>query len=273
MLDEAIEFVRGRTEIVPRFGIVLGSGLGGLADRIDTTNVIPYREIPGMPSSSAAGHRGELRFGSLESVPMVAMSGRLHRYEGWSHSEVVLPIRLMAALGADRLIVSNAAGGLNPQLKVGTILIIRDHINLIPNSFDGAREPHSTSRAMPGMTRRPAVYDPEMSQLALRASIEHGFDALEGTYLATLGPTYETRSEYRMMRRMGADVAGMSTVPEVLAALDAKMRILGISMVSNVATPDSQSKTDHQEVLEAGRTAETKMEAIVRAVVLDGRTA
>lgn len=279
MLDEAVNLIRQKTEIVPSVAIVLGSGLGGLADRINTDHVIPYQQIPGMAASSAAGHRGELLVGELESVPVVAMAGRLHRYEGWTNAQVVFPIRLMAALGAEQLILSNAAGGVNPQLRVGEIVVIRDHINLMPRCFEshedsvgipaGSRLKHSpaSERSVEFLDHRANVYDSEMSQTALRAARENGFAAREGSYLATLGPTYETRSEYRMMRRFGADVAGMSTVPEVLAALSEKMRILGISMVSNVANPDAATSTDHEEVLEAGRAAETKMEAIVRAVL------
>ena len=264
MLDQAIELIRSRSTAIPSVAIVLGSGLGGLADRIEARQVIPFQQIPGMATTSAAGHRGELILGQLESVPIVAMAGRLHRYEGWSHTQAVYPIRLMAALGAGRLIVSNAAGGVNPQLRVGEIVVIRDHINLIPHCL-----PPTAKSNSPSLGRLGNVYDARMGQIALKAALNAGFAAREGTYLATLGPTYETRSEYRMMRRMGADVAGMSTVPEVLAAKEEEMRILGISMVSNVATPDIATKTDHQEVLEAGQAAETKMEAIVRAVVRD----
>ncbi|MDG2221710.1 MAG: purine-nucleoside phosphorylase [Rubripirellula sp.] len=272
MLDQAIERIRSRTTTPPAVAIVLGSGLGGLADLIDAKHVIPFKQIPGMASASAAGHRGELIIGQLESVPVVAMAGRLHRYEGWTHAQAVYPIRLMAALGAKRLIVSNAAGGVNPQLRVGEIVVIRDHINLIPNCIPSTTVPDAPSMGNPagvGVGRRGDVYDARMSRTALQAAVNAGFAARQGTYLATLGPTYETRSEYRMMRRIGADVAGMSTVPEVLAAKEENLRILGISMVSNVATPDIATKTDHQEVLEAGQAAETKMEAIVRAVLRD----
>lgn len=274
-IESAFEFIRNQAEQVPSFAIVLGSGLGGLADRIETPQVIPFRDIPGMENSSAAGHRGELILGSLESTPIVAMAGRLHRYEGWTHAQVVFPIRLMAKLGAKHLIVSNAAGGVNPQLRVGDLVIIRDHINWIPGCFENSIDSHldGPKRTHPGLGHRGHAYDPQMSRLALAASIKNGFQAWEGTYLATLGPTYETRSEYRMMRRLGADVAGMSTVPEVLAALNAKMRILGVSMVSNVAKPDAPMKTDHEEVLQAGRSAETKMEAIVRAVIRGSKSA
>jgi purine-nucleoside phosphorylase len=277
MLDQAIDLIRSQTTPPPAVAIVLGSGLGGLADRIDAQNAISFEQIPGMATTSAAGHRGELIIGQLDSVPVVAMAGRLHRYEGWTHAQAVYPIRLMAALGAKRLIVSNAAGGVNPQLQVGEIVVIRDHINLIPNctptieysNHPPLGNPTARTTGLGGVGRHGNIYDKRMRRVAMQAAVNAGFAAREGTYLATLGPTYETRSEYRMMRRIGADVAGMSTVPEVLAAKEEDLRILGISMVSNVATPDIATKTDHQEVLEAGQAAETKMESIVRAVVQD----
>jgi purine-nucleoside phosphorylase len=261
-LDEAAALVRSLTDLRPRTAIILGSGLGGLADRIEDPLAIPYSNIPGFGTSSASGHRGQLILGRLERATVVAMAGRFHRYEGWSNDDVAFPVRLMAAIGATQLIVSNAAGGVNPKLRVGDILVIRDHINLMGGVFSW----HS-GLLVPAPVRHGDVYDPAMSKVAMRVALEQSFNALEGTYLATLGPTYETRSEYRMMRRIGADVAGMSTVPEVLAAVHVKMRTLGLSMVSNVANPDRPVRADHSEVLEAGRAAEGKMEAIVREVL------
>jgi purine-nucleoside phosphorylase len=263
-LAEAVEFVRSRVTqgARPSVAIILGSGLGGLADRIENPTVVSYSEIPGFRSSSAKGHRGELIFGQLESTQVVAMAGRLHRYEGWTNDEIAFPVQLMSALGAERLVVSNAAGGVSPKLCVGDIVVICDHINWMGGRFSWNRGLGATS-----IRRQKDVYDPEMSLVAIKVAIEQNFTACVGTYLATLGPTYETRSEYRMMRRIGADVAGMSTVPEVLAATRLGMRVLGLSMVSNVANPDLAIVADHSEVLEAGRAAEAKMEAIVRGVL------
>tara|TARA_R110002049_G_scaffold4601_5_gene32084 strand:+ start:126989 stop:127825 length:837 start_codon:yes stop_codon:yes gene_type:complete len=262
IIRDAAECVRGKTDHLPTVGIILGSGLGGLADRIDDAVAIPFGDIPGFSTSTAGGHRGQLILGTLAGVSVIAMAGRFHRYEGWTNDQVTFPIHVMAALGATSLIVSNAAGGLNTKLRVGDILVIRDHINLIGGQFESIESlPH------PGIGRSSIVYDPVMSDAAMTASREHNFAAYEGTYLATLGPTYETRSEYRMMRRIGADVAGMSTVPEVLAANRLQMRILGLSMVSNIASPDVAVVADHNEVLQAGKEAEAKMEAIVRYVL------
>jgi purine-nucleoside phosphorylase len=272
LLDEATAKVASIGAASPRVAIILGSGLDALGKRFDTPAAVPYRQIPGFVKASAGGHRGELIFGELEGVPVVAMSGRFHRYEGWSIDQIVFPVRLMHALGARTLVVSNAAGGVNPDLRVGDIVVIRDHINWLGNP--GMTRPESPQ---PGSNWPPAAaetirrgmrtYDRPLAELAKRIALERGFNACDGTYLATLGPNYETRSEYRMMRRMGVDVVGMSTVAEVLTAGALRMRILGLSMVSNVANPDRPIRADHGEVLSAGRAAAAKLEEITRAVV------
>ena len=272
LLDSAVGVVASTCLTSPRVAIILGSGLGGLADRIAADAVIPYRELPGFGTSSASGHRGQLVLGRLDSVEVVAMAGRFHRYEGWSSEQIAFPVRLMHALGARTLIVSNAAGGVNPKRRVGDIVVIRDHLTWLGVQQPPQADSPSVSAAAESIRRGGQVYDRELSQLAMQIAIEHRFDAYFGTYLATLGPNYETRAEYRMMRRIGADVVGMSTVPEVLAAADVKMRTLGLSMVSNVANPDRAVKADHADVLEAGRAAETKMEAIVRGVLCQERS-
>ncbi len=211
--DQAVDAIRSHTDLRPDVAIILGSGLGGLADKIDQPTKIDFADLAGFARSTAAGHRGQLIVGHFAGVPIVAMAGRFHRYEGHSNAAVAFPVRVMQALGAQRLIISNAAGGVNPKLSVGDIVIIRDHINLM-----GGERSDSGAAWQLSPLRTGEVYDSAMSELARRTGVEHGFDAIAGTYLATLGPTYETRSEYRMMRRIGADVAGMSTVPEVLAA-------------------------------------------------------
>ena len=262
-LSRASDFIRRQVDATPTTAIILGSGLGGLADAIEQPTTIPYQDIPGFKTSSAKGHRGELIIGGLAGQTVVAMAGRLHRYEGWSNDEIALPVQLMNSIGATKLIVSNAAGGVSPKLSVGDIIVIRDHINWM-----GGRSSRNRDIFAPSPLRSSAIYDDAMSSIAIQVSIDSGFNAWQGTYLATLGPTYETRSEYRMMRRIGADVAGMSTVPEVLAAASLKMPILGLSMVSNVANPDVAVVADHAEVLEAGQAAAAKMEAIVRGVLV-----
>ena len=261
-VSRAANVVRGLFKQDAETAIILGSGLGGLANKIEDPTVIGYGDIPGFAPSTVGGHRGQLILGSLFGKPVVAMAGRFHRYEGLNDNEVAFPVHVMHALGAQRLIVSNAAGGVNPKLSVGDVVVIRDHINwLFGSPTDGVSTRSLATRVYD------EVYDPEMSAIALKAANQHGFTAIEGTYLSTLGPTYETRAEYRMMRVFGADVAGMSTIPEVLAASSKQMRILGLTMVSNVANPDMPDKTDHQEVLDAGNSAAVKMENIVRAVL------
>ena len=268
-IQSAVASIRNVCDQIPSAGIVLGSGLGGLADRIENASVISFGEIPGFATSTAGGHRGQLILGTLAGKCVVAMAGRLHRYEGWSNDEVTFPIQVIHSLGAHALIVSNAAGGVNPKLRVGDILVIRDHINLMGGVFASIDSSQPIGLHRIGLHRRGDVYDHAMSVAAMSASRQNNFAAYEGTYLATLGPTYETRSEYRMMRRIGADVAGMSTVPEVLAANRLGMRVLGLSMVSNVASPDVAVVADHNEVLQAGKAAEAKMEAIVCHVLGD----
>jgi len=261
-VSPAVDYIRLRTSLRPIVAIILGSGLGDLADQRDRVTAIPYAEIPGVQSSSAAGHRGQLILGMLEHRPVVAMVGRLHRYEGWSNDEVTFPVEIVAALGARSLIVSNAAGGVSPQLRVGDLVTIRDHIDWI-----GGFSRRYQKVFAPAPLRCAALYDDRFAAIARRVGVEHQFNVWPGTYLATLGPTYETRSEYRMMRRIGVDVVGMSTVPEVMAAAALGMRIAGLSMVSNVASPDVARVADHGEVLAAGQQAAAKLEAIVRAVV------
>ena len=294
LLRQAVEFVTAksggaRTGNRPATGIILGSGLGGLADQIHDPIVLSYEDIPGFGISAAGGHRGELIVGSIGASPVIAMAGRFHRYEGWSNEQVAFPVKLMAQLGAKRLIVSNAAGGVNPKFRVGDIVVIRDHLNFMGCcNFMGSKglrisglpaeqksselcthseSPQELNAEYRGLMRRGETYDSELSRIAFQVGVREGFNVYAGTYLATLGPNYETRSEYRMMRRIGADVAGMSTVPEVLAGSAAGMRILGLSMVSNVANPDQPTKADHSEVLEAGIAAAVKLESIVREVL------
>ncbi|WP_372717843.1 purine-nucleoside phosphorylase [Novipirellula sp.] len=271
-VEQAAEFLRARSDLVPAVAIILGSGLGGLAETIQHPIAVPFPDIPGFAASTASGHRGQLIFGELEQTRVVAMAGRFHRYEGWSRAEVSFPVHVMARLGATQLVVSNAAGGVNPKLNVGDIVVIRDHLDFMRGGFQAVNSASSIWKVpadVPEVSplRHGDVYDRELSAIAMQASRENNFAAYEGTYLATLGPNYETRAEYRMMRRIGADVAGMSTVPEVLAAASLGMRTLGLSMVSNVANPDSAIAASHDEVLAAGRAAEGKMEAIVRAVL------
>ena len=269
-LGSAILHVSSRTPLVPRVAIVLGSGLGALADRLADAVAIGYDSLPGFGRPMARGHRGELILGMLGDIPAVMMAGRLHRYEGYRDEQIVLPIRLMAAMGAEILIVSNAAGGLNPFLRVGDLVVIRDHIDLAYRRGSylsvGTDSPRYPSRE---------VYDPGLIDVALAGARAGDFRAVEGVYLATLGPSYETRAEYRMMRRLGADVVGMSTAPEARVAADLGLRVLGLSVVTNVAKPERGSAsadlpTTHDEVLAVGRGVVDKVCRIIDEVMRSG---
>ena len=265
MLSAAVEMLRSRLSERPAAGIILGSGLGGVVEAIELPTVVPFRDVPGFAISTAHGHRGQLVAGRLDGQPVIAMAGRFHRYEGYSPDAVRFPVRVLAALGIDRVVITNAAGGLNPRFTVGDLVVIRDHLNWM----SGVSTPHGDDRHSFGGVprRRGQVYDSAMADAVIAASVQHGFSIQQGTYLATLGPTYETRSEYRMMRHVGADLVGMSTVPEVEAAVDSGLRVLALSMVSNVANPDQPEIADHGKVLQAGRAATAKMETLVRVAI------
>ncbi len=274
MLQNAVDFLRSRIATRPQVAVILGSGLGSLADKIERAVSIRFCEVPGFSDSTAGGHRGELIVGTLGEKTVVAMAGRLHRYEGHSNDEVAFPVRVMSELGANVLIASNAAGGVNPKLQVGDIVIIRDCIDWMRGcsrwlAMDREGRGHEGlgHLGLEVARRGDDCFDRELAMVAMACAREHDFVAYEGTYLATLGPCYETRAEYRMMRRIGTDVVGMSTVPEVLAARKLGMRVIALSMVSNVARPDEFVGANHEEVLQAGLAAADKMESIVRAVV------
>ncbi|MEM9643840.1 MAG: purine-nucleoside phosphorylase [Planctomycetota bacterium] len=263
----ARDFVRSRSDLVPDVAIILGSGLGGIADEIESPVEIDFSEIPGFVSSTAGGHRGQLILGHLEGRPVVTMAGRFHRYEGHNRQTIVFPIAVMQSLGAHTLFVSNAAGGINPRYSVGDLVVIDEHIDWIGGGPAPHSRPPSTTPLREQPIRLGRVHDPQLGDLAIDVGLREGFVVRRGTYLATTGPTYETRAEYRMMRRLGADLAGMSTIPESVAAAELGMRVLAISMVSNVANPDTAVGANHADVLRAGESAAAKMVPIVRAIV------
>ena len=268
ILRQSVAVFQSRFHHRPHAGIILGSGLGGLADEIQDAVAVDYHDLPGFATSTVGGHRGQLIGGTLDGVPVVAMAGRFHRYEGYTDDEVTFPVRVMAALGAEIMIVSNAAGGVSPELAVGDIVVIRDHIDLVKRpqplaaaiDEDGLRDRMTTSA-------QTNLYDTELMGIALAAARHANFHAQTGVYLATTGPTFETRAEYRMMRIFGAHVVGMSTAPEVCVARSLGIRVLALSMVSNVARPDAPEPADHDEVLAAGRAAAFKLRAIVASVL------
>jgi purine-nucleoside phosphorylase len=261
----ARDFIKNQTNIRPELAVILGSGLGGLADEISVDAILPYEEIPGFPKSTVPGHAGRLILGSLVGKNVVVMQGRFHYYEGYPMSKIVFPARVLHALGARTLIVTNAAGGLNPNFEPGEVMLITDHINCMgTNALIGDNIDELGPR-FPDMT---FTYAPDLQVLAINTARRHNIKLQEGVYAAVSGPTFETPAERRYLRIIGGDAVGMSTVPEVTAANHAGMRILGFSAITNKATGDSDQQPDsHQEVLEMASVAGEKLIQIVRNVI------
>ena len=260
--DALVERMEGRK---PQIGIVLGSGLGMLADQIEDPLVIPYSELPGFPVSTAIGHKGNFIVGTLGGKCVIAMQGRIHYYEGYPMHLVVLPIRVMIRIGIQYLFVSNAAGGTNLSYHVGDLMIIRDHINLIPNPLIGPNLDEFGPR-FPDMTR---PYDPGLILKAEEIAAWEGISLQKGVYVAVTGPCYETPAEYRYFRNIGADAVGMSTVPEVIVARHSSIPVFGMSVITDVAhaTDDEDYVTDGEAIVEAANAAADRMTVIFKRLV------
>ena len=252
-VEPAVAAIRRRWECPAQTAVILGTGLGDLAEAIAAESIIPYGEIPGFPRSTALAHKGRLVCGRLGAKPVVMMQGRCHLYEGYSLDDVTLPVRVLAALGIESLIITNAAGGLNPAYSTGDVMLIDDHINLM------------------APWGRPLVchtyYNPSLAELALSTARQTDFHQQRGVYIGVLGPSYETRAEYRAFRRIGGDCVGMSTVPEVLSAASCGLRVLGLSTVTNVANPDAPQKVSAEEVVEVASIARPRIAAIIKAIL------
>jgi purine-nucleoside phosphorylase len=265
-IAESAAYVRSRWSATPRCGIILGSGLGSVGESIELDAAIDYGEIPHFLKSTAVGHKGRLLCGQLAGTPVVAMQGRFHCYEGYSAERATFPVRLMIALGVELLIVSNAAGGLNPNFQCGDVMVIDDHINqLNRNPLVGVNDDELGPR-FPDMG---APYDRRLGDRALAIARKHDFVCHRGVYAAMLGPTYETRAEIRMLRYFQADAVGMSTVPEAIVAVHAGRRVLGLSTITNVCSPDKQVTTSGHEVIATAETAREKLQAIVTGIILE----
>ena len=251
--------------LAPTVGIVLGSGLGRLVDDIENPVTIPYKNIPGFPVSTAIGHKGNFIVGELGGKTVIAMQGRLHYYEGYDMDTVTLPIRVMKLVGIEYLFVSNAAGGVNTSFKIGDLMVIKDHINQIPNPLIGPNLDEFGPR-FPDMTR---PYDPALITLAGKVAAEQGISLREGVYFACTGPTYETPHEYKYMRIVGADAVGMSTTPEVIVARHAGIPVFGVSVITDVAheSEDSDYVTDGEEIVRQADAAATKMIALFKGII------
>ena len=260
----AAEFVRARFDRAPDVAIVLGTGLGGLAREIAVEVALEYVDIPGFPMSTVESHAGRLLCGMLGGRTVVAMQGRFHRYEGYTLQQVTFPVRVLRALGAETLVVSNACGGMNPLWSAGDLMLIADHLNLLgDNPLIGPNDDRLGAR-FPDMS---APYDAELRTLARSVAAELGIVLREGVYAAVAGPNLETRAEYRMLRTLGADVVGMSTVPEVIVALHAGMRVLGLSIITDQCLPDALEPAEMATIVATAGRAEPKLTALVRGVL------
>jgi purine-nucleoside phosphorylase len=253
--------VRARTPLVPEVGIVLGSGLGALASRVDAVLSVRQAEVPGLPPPAVEGHPGRLVLGSVEGRRVAVLQGRIHAYEGHSFADVAAGVRLLDALGARTLLLTNAAGSLRRRLAPGTLLIVADHLNWMAGNPLVGRAPDQVRDPFPDMS---APYDPALRRLLTGAALEARVPAAEGVYAGVLGPSYETPAEIAMLRRFGADAVGMSTVPETIAARELGMRVAAVSCLVNLAAGLSPSPLSHAEVLAAGARAAGALEAVVR---------
>ncbi len=265
--DHLAEIIRSRVRQKPRIGIILGTGLGGLAETVQPATIIPYQELPDWPASTVVGHPGRLVSGELEGQSVLVMQGRIHYYEGYSMAQVTMPVRVMQCLGIEILIVTNAAGAINPDYLPGDVMLISDHLNLTGmtglNPLIGPNLEEFGPR-FPDMSQ---AYDRELSALARKVAAENGIQLHAGIYVGLSGPSFETPADLRFLRLAGADAVGMSTVPEVTVACHGGSRVLGFSGISNKANLDGNTATSHEEVLEAGRVLTPKLETIIRGVL------
>jgi purine-nucleoside phosphorylase len=263
-IDEALAVVRTRTSLKPGVGIILGTGLGGLATRIKVQDEIPYQDIPHFPLSTVESHAGRLLLGQLGGRPVVAMQGRFHRYEGYDLGQVTFPVRVMRAMGVKTLLVSNACGGMHPLWAAGDLVLLSDHINLLgDNPLVGANDEKLGPR-FPDMSE---PYDKELRALARAIATEKGITLREGVYVAVPGPNLETRAEYRMLKMMGADVVGMSTVPEVIVANHGGMRALAVYIITDMCLPDSLEPGDITRIIATAQRAEPGLTELFSTLV------
>ena len=267
--EAAAEKIRGQTRYEPRIGLILGSGLNPLAEAVQDAESIPYEQIPNFPRPTVEGHRGRLVLGRLEGLPVIVMQGRVHFYEGYPMPQVVFPVRVMQVMGVEMLIVTNAAGGLNPAFRAGDLMLIADHINLIGmtgnNPLFGPNDPTLGPR-FPDMSQ---AYDLEMRRLARQVATENDLPLHEGVYVGLSGPSFETPADIRFLRLIGADAVGMSTVPEVTVARHGGIRVMGVSGISNVALTEATpgQEASHEEVLLAGQQIVPRLTTLVRGVL------
>ena len=264
-VQETVDFIINKTNFSPEYGVILGSGLGNFTDDIDVEFILPYSEIPNFPVSTVEGHKGALVFGTIQGKKVVAMQGRFHFYEGYDMKQVTFPIRVMKYLGVEKLIVSNASGGVNPNYKVGSIVIIKDHINMMPeHPLRGKND----ERFGPRFVNMSEPYSRKMMAKAKEIASDLDIEVRDGVYLGIQGPTFETLSEYRMVKLLGADCVGMSTVPEVIVASHMGLETFGISVITDMGNEESIDTITHAEVLEAARKAEPHVRSLIKELII-----
>ena len=265
-VQETVQFLKEKTNYTPEYGIILGSGLGTFTQDIDIEFTIPYSEIPNFPVSTVQGHKGALVFGKIGNKSVVAMQGRFHFYEGYDMKTVTFPVRVMKYLGVQKLIVSNASGGVNPNYKVGDVVVIKDHINLFP---DHPLRGTNDERFGPRFVNMSEPYSRTMIQKAKEIAQKNSIELKDGIYLGLQGPTFETLAEYKMVKILGADCVGMSTVPEVIVARHMEVDCLGISVITDMGDEENIDEVNHNEVLEAARKAEPHVRKLIREFILN----
>lgn len=266
-IDRITDVIRNKISTPPQAGLILGSGLGGLAEAVEQANTIPYKDLPSWPVSTVHGHQGRLVVGKLEGQDVIVMQGRTHYYEGYSMAQVGLPVRVMQRLGVKTLVVTNAAGGVNPDFEPGDLMLITDHLNMIGMAGLNPLRGPNLDELGPRFPDMSQAYDRELARLARQVAVENNLQLREGVYVCLAGPSFETPADLRFLRMIGADAVGMSTVPEVTVARHGGQRVLGISGISNKANLDGNTITTHEEVLQAGQVIVPKLTAIIRGVL------
>lgn len=261
---ETVQAVRARTGLVPEVAIVLGTGLGALTELLDADAVIPYAELPGFAVPTVESHAGRLHVGTLAGRRVAMLQGRFHRYEGYALDQVTFPVRVLHALGAGTLIVSNVSGGMHPLWEAGDLVLLADHINLLGDNPLVGPDDGAGSARFPDLTE---AYDPALRGLARDVALEQGITLREGTYVAVAGPNLETRAEYRMLRMLGGDLVGMSTVPEVIVARQLGMRVLGLSIITDLCLPDALEPASVEQILAVARVAEPRLATLVQGLI------
>jgi purine-nucleoside phosphorylase len=267
MIDGLADLVKKRTSYRPQIGMILGSGLGALADDIQNADKIPFSELPHWPISTVEGHKGQLVIGTLEGKVVCAMQGRTHFYEGYDMPLLGIPVRVMKLLGIEVLIVTNAAGGVNPEFSPGDLMLITDHLNLLGMAGQNPLRGPNLDEFGPRFPDMSRVYDRALAEIAREVSKKNNLKIQEGVYVCLAGPTYETPADLRFLQAVGIDAVGMSTVPEAIVAHHSGIRVLGISGISNKANLDGNTETTHEEVLEAGKVLVPKFITLVRGVL------